>query len=258
MNKILTSILLLLIFVSCKNNNTSDLDIARGIEHNNQAIEFILIGEIDKAKESYLEAIRIDKFEVSYYYELTKLYNKEKQYIESAKLLESMPIELQTTELYYIAKGRTLEAQNEIKLAVENYKKALDLNDKISINNELDLMSFTGFATLLTVTGQKEIALKEINNVLEKKWLSESNIEYLNPIRNEIEFYQGNGFKDFEITNEIKICTDNPDSLKNVLNKKHINISGVFYKYEGNQNSYLTVGEKFRKGIEKLNLKTCD
>jgi len=259
MNKFIRLIFLLLIFTSCKDNLISDFDIAKAVEFNNQAVEFLMNGEREKAKESYRHAIEMDKNNVNYHYALIGLYNQEKNYKRSFELLDKMPIELRKTAFYFSTKGQVFELQNKIDIAIENYKKAYQLTKEVKLNGEEDVLNLPNFAMLETVSGNKTKALKRMNSAIDLKWISQSTIKKLEIFRNEIEFYQGNGYKDLtDFSKEIKICTNNPDSLIALLTLNHINFSGGRNRTDkANQQVYVTVGEKYRSGIEKLEIYTC-
>lgn len=85
-------------------------------------------------------------------------------------------------------------------------------------------------------------------------WLTDDNKRYIEDFRNEFEFYQGIGSQEFERRGDILIVTTNPDSLELILKENHINISGSSVGLKGDTTE-LYLSEKFRKGLEQLNIK---
>ena len=163
--------------------------------------------------------------------------------------------EQKETENYYQVKGGLFEFNGQKEQAIENYKKALELTDKPKVKDEMDLSPLVNYTMLETLAGKKEQAVSRLNETLDLDWLTESNKEYLETFRNEFEFYQGNGTLEFDPKRDILIKTTNSDSLELVLRENHINISGSSAS-NGNDTTKIYLSEKYRSGINKLNIKT--
>ena len=123
------------------------------------------------------------------------------------------------------------------------------------MKNEKDLMPLVNYAMLETLSGDNDQAVNRLNKTLNLNWLTESNKEYLATFRNEFEYYQGNGSLEFEPQKDILIKTTNPDSLELTLKENHINISGSSSR-GGNDTTEIYISEKFRRGVERLKIKT--
>jgi len=156
---------------------------------------------------------------------------------------------------FYQMKGGLHEFKGEKEMAIANYKKALELTDTIFVQDEMDLSPLINYAILETVAGNKTQALKRLNKTLDLEWMTESNKEFLEIFRNEIEYYQGEGTLEFDPKRDILILTTRPDSLELVLKENHINISG---SSSGGRNdtTEIYLSEKYRSGLNRLNIKT--
>ena len=254
MNKIPYIILLILIAVSCK-NSISEEDKQRVSELNEEAVEFRMNGDLENAKESYLKAIAIDQSNSFMRSELIGVYVEQDSLEKAFELLEKTPAEQQESNYFYQVKGDLLEQNSQLAEAIECYKKALDLTDEPKVNDEMDLIPLVNYAMLETLSGDKEKAVSRLDKTLELDWLSESNKDYITQFRNEFEFYQGHGALEFDPKRDILIKTTNADSLKLILKENHINISGSSSSI-GNDTTEIYLSEKYRTGINKLNIKT--
>lgn len=254
MKNITYIILLLFIANSCK-NSISEADKKRVTELNKKAVEYRMNGDLENAKRNYSKAIEIDQTNAFIQYELIGVYIEQDSLDKAFDLLEKIPNEQKETEYYYQVKGGLFEFNGQKGKAVENYKKALELTDKPNVKNEMDLGPLVNYAMLETLAGQKKKAVNRLNEVLKLNWLTESNKEYIETFRNEFEFYQGNGALEFDPKRDILIKTTNSDSLELVLRENHINISGSSSSNR-NDTTEIYLSEKYRNGINKLNIKT--
>ena len=254
MKNITYIILLLFIASSCK-NSISEADKKRVTELNEKAVEYRMNGDLKNAKSSYLKAIEIDQSDTFIRYELIGIYIEQDSLEKAFQVLEKVPDEQKETEYYYQVKGGLYEYDGQKQKAINSYKKALELIDKPKVKDEMDLMTLVNYAMLETLSGEKEKAVSRLNKTLELNWLTESNKEYITTFRNEFEFYQGNGTLEFDPKRDILIKTTNSDSLKSILRENHINISGSSSS-NGNDTTEIYLSEKYRTGINKLNIKT--
>ena len=245
---------MLFIANSCK-NSISEADKKRVTELNKKAVEYRMNGDLENAKRNYSKAIEIDQTNAFIQYELIGVYIEQDSLDKAFDLLEKIPNEQKETEYYYQVKGGLFEFNGQKGKAVENYKKALELTDKPNVKNEMDLGPLVNYAMLETLAGQKKKAVNRLNEVLKLNWLTESNKEYIETFRNEFEFYQGNGALEFDPKRDILIKTTNSDSLELVLRENHINISGSSSSNR-NDTTEIYLSEKYRNGINKLNIKT--
>lgn len=255
MNKITYIIFLTFIVIGCK-ESISEADKKRVTELNEMAVENRMNGDLEKSKNYYFQALEIDQSNTFIRYELIGVYVEQDSLDKAFELLEKSPTELKETEYFYQVKGGLYEHIGQKELAIENYKKALELTDKPNVKDEMDLMHLVNYAMLETLSGKKEQAVKRLNNTLGLDWLTESNKEYLETFRNEFEYYQGNGSLEFDPKNDIVIKTTNSDSIKSILKENHINISGSSSS-NGNDTTEIYISEKYRNGIEKLNIKNA-
>lgn len=254
MKKITHIILLLFIVSSCK-NSISEADKKRVTELNEKAVEYRMNGDLENAKRNYSKAIEIDQSNTFIRYELIGVYVEQDSLDKAFELLEKIPTKQKETEYYYQVKGGLFEFNGQKEQAIENYKKALILTDKPKVKDEMDLSPLVNYTMLETLAGKKEQAVSRLNETLDLDWLTESNKEYLETFRNEFEFYQGNGTLEFDPKRDILIKTTNSDSLKSILKENHINISGSSSS-NGNDTIEIYLSEKYRSGINKLNIKT--
>lgn len=254
MKNITYIILLLFIANSCK-NSISEADKKRVTELNKKAVEYRMNGDLENAKRNYSKAIEIDQSNTFIRYELIGVYVEQDSLDKAFELLEKLPTEQKETEYYYQVKGGLFEFNGQKEQAIENYKKALELTDKPKVKDEMDLSPLVNYAMLETLAGKKEQAVSRLNETLDLDWITESNKEYLETFRNEFEFYQGNGTLEFDPKRDILIKTTNSDSLELILRKNHINISGSSSS-NGNDTTEIYLSEKYRTGINKLNIKT--
>ncbi|MCQ0111217.1 tetratricopeptide repeat protein [Zhouia amylolytica] len=254
MKNITNIILLLFIACSCK-NSISEADKKRVTELNEKAVEYVMNGDLENAKINYLKAIQIDQSDTFTRYKLIGVYVEQDSLIKAFELLEKVPAEQKETEYYYQVKGGLFEFNGQKEQAIKNYKKALELTDKSKVKDEMDLSPLVNYAMLETLAGKKEQAVSRLNETLDLDWLTDSNKEYLETFRNEFEFYEGNGTLEFDPKRDILIKTTNSDSLKLVLRENHINISGSSSS-NGNDTTEIYLSEKYRTGINKLNIKT--
>ena len=258
MKNITTILIIVLTIVSCQNNSVSDANKKKAIELNDQAVDFMMKGEINEAEKLYKQAFEMDKTNLNIHYALLGVYGQKKEIDKAFELLNKLPEKQRKTAYYFQTKGGIFELDGNIEKAKENYVKAYELSEIGEIKNELDLNTLIGYAMIETFAGHKEKAVNRINEMLKTEWLTESNKEYLETFRNEFEFYQGNGAMEFENKTEIKICTKNIDSLERILKKNHINTSGSSSPIGKNKFGKIRVNDKYRSGIEKLGIKECE
>ena len=254
MRKITVITLLVFITISCE-NSISEADKKRVKEFNEKAVEYRINDDFENAKKNYSKAIEIDKSNTFIRNQLIGVYIEQDSLEKAFELLEEMPTKQKETENYYQVKGGLYEYKGLKEKAITNYKKALELTDKPKVKDEMGLSNLVNYAMLETLAGKNEQAVNRINKSLGLDWLTESNKEYLETFRNEFEFYKGNGSFEFEPKRDILIKTTNIDSLKLVLKNNHINISGS-NSTNGNDTVEVYVSEKYRNGIERLNIKT--
>lgn len=254
MKNITHIIILLFIASSCK-NPISEADKKRVTELNEIAVEYRMNGDLENAKRNYSKAIEIDQSDAFIRYELIGVYVVQDSLDKALELLEKIPAEQKETEYYYQVKGGLLEYRGQKEQAIEYYKKALELTDIPKVKDEMDLSLLVNYTMLETLAEKKEQAVRRLNETLDLDWLTESNKEYLETFRNEFEFYQGNGTLEFDPKRDILIKTTNSDSLEFVLGENHINISGNSSS-NGNDTTEIYLSEKYRTGINKLNIKT--
>ncbi|MGH1383640.1 tetratricopeptide repeat protein [Kordia sp.] len=261
--KKITLIFLILTTIGCKNNTLSEADKLKVTELNNKAIELRIKGEIDKAEELYIKALEIDNTDLNIHYALVGIYMQKKEIDKAFDLLNNLPEDEKKEPYYYQAKGNVYEFDGDLKKAKENYIKAYELSEVIDVIAEEDLGLLVGYATLETFAGYKEKAVDRMNKALKLDWLTKSNKQFLESFRNEFEFYQGKGAKEFSDKDEMTICSKNIDSLTNILKTYHINVAGSSYTSEEIAGKTKKVGKirvhkKFSSGIEKLGIKECD
>jgi len=257
MKKILKTITILSLLVSCGRNSISEADRKKALELNNEAVQLVLKRDTLKAKELYIQAKNLDPDNWAYRGTLIGIYSREKEFEKAFGLLEELSEKQKNSVAYYQAKANIHDMKGELKKAKENYMEAYSRIEGINIKNEMDLNTLIVNTTLQTLAGQKDKAVEEINGTLELDWLTPQNIEFLERFRNEFEFYQGGGFKEFDFQRDIEICTKNVDSLKKVLRNNHINPSGSSSTV-GEYGGSIFIANKFRKGIENLGLKECN
>ncbi|GGB68557.1 hypothetical protein GCM10007424_05720 [Flavobacterium suaedae] len=253
--KLLQFVILCLLVSSCqeKENKISDADIKKAEELSMQAGDLYLDGEKDKALEKYNEAFKINNENFNYISSIIGIHVERNDFKKAFETLEELPVEDKKSVFYYQIKAGIYAFKKDYKSAKLNYQKAYEIAEPIDafdIEDEYDLMPLTGYAMLETYAGHKEKALKRLNTTLQLDWLSENNIMYIEQIRNEIEYYRGIRFDDFSYSNDITICTTNVDSLEKVLHQNHINSSG-------SSSGEIYISEKYRKGLEKLNITPC-
>lgn len=254
MKKVTYIIFLAFIIISC-DKSISEADKKRVSELNKEAVEYRMNRDLEKAKEYYSEALAIDQSNTFIRYELLGIYTEQDSLDKAFELLEKVPAKQKEAAYYYQVKGGLYEFKRQKKKAIENYKKAFELTDKPKVKNEMDLMPLVNYALLETLAGNKEKAVNRLNEALKLNWLSATNKEYLTTFRNEFEHYQDNGSLEFQPERDILIKTTNSDSLKLILEENHINISGS-HSSNGNDTIEIYFSEKYRRGIEKLNIKT--
>jgi lipopolysaccharide biosynthesis regulator YciM len=258
MKNITIILVIILTITSCQNNSISDSEKKKVLELNNQAVEFMIKGEINQAEKLYRKAFEIDKTNLNIHSALLGIYGQKKEIEKAFQLLDKLPVEKKETAYYYQMKGGICELAGSTKKAIMNYNKAYELSEIGEIKNEVDLNTLVGYAMIETFAGYKEKAVNRLNEALKIDWLTLNNIEYLETFRNEFEFYQGKGTLEFQNEIEISICTKNIDSLKNLLKKHHVNISGSSSGIKTNELNRVKVKEKYRSRIEKLGIKECE
>lgn len=243
--------------ICCQSNSISDSAKKEALELNNQAVEFMIKGEINKAEKLYKKAFEIDKTNLNIHSALLGIYGQKKEVEKAFELLDKLPNEKKETAYYYQKKGGIYELAGNMKLAKINYNKTYELSKIGEIKNEADLNTLVGYAMIETFAGHKEKAIDRLNEALKNDWLTQNNIELLETFRNDFELYQGKGSLEFQNEIEISICTKNIDSLKTLLKKHHINTSGSSSGIRKNEMNRVRVKEKYRSRIEKLGIKEC-
>lgn len=254
MNKVIHIIFLVFIASGCK-KSISEADYNQITELNEKAVQYGMENNLEKAKEFYAQALAIDKSNSTIRYALIAIFVQQDSMEKAFEVLEKTPVKQKETEFYYQIKGELFEHTGAKQQAIESYKNALKLAKKPKVKDEMDLMPLVNYAMLETLSGKKEQAVNRLNKSLKLNWLTESNKEYIITFRNEFQFYQGNGTLEFDPKSDILIKTTNPDSLKSILKENHINISSSSFSH-GNDTTEIYLSEKYRDGINKLNIKT--
>lgn len=257
MIKHLTLFLLILTFASCNQKTIGESERKKAITFNKQAEKSLINNDTAKAIKLYQKALKIDNQNLNSIFKLSGIYTVQKKYEKAIELIETLPESKKNTVFYYQTKGNIYDFKGDRAKAKDNYKKAFKKMELPELKTEYDLNQLVTYTMLETLSGSKESAVERLNQTMSLKWLNDSNIEYLTTFRNEFEFYQEDGISSFEPKKEIKICTDNVESLKQVLKLNHVNVSGSSYS-EPNSNGTVLISEKYRKRIEKLNIKTCN
>ena len=170
-------------------------------------------------------------------------------------VLEKMPNKQKEEVFYFQLKAGLLDYSGQNESARTFYKKALDLIDEPTLNNESDLYKLIDYAMIETLAGQKRTAVDRLNESLKLDWLNDDNKRYIEDFRNEFEFYKGNGSQEFEPKQDYVILTTDPYSLEQLLRNNHINISG---SSSGSRvdTSEIYISAKFKEATEKLKIKT--
>ncbi|MBE99566.1 MAG: hypothetical protein CMP77_06245 [Flavobacterium sp.] len=246
--------------LGCKggSNSASEADVAKAIKKADEAKILMNDGKFEEAALKFEEAYKTNTDNFDYLMHAIESYNQKGEYEKSLNLLEKYSSDHTDSPVYFQLKAGVYQLMGDMKSAKQNIQKAYEVWEPIEINdlnNESDLMPLTGYAMLEAGAGYQQKALQRMNDALKLEWLSERNKEYLQQIRNEIEYYDSKSSTILEYTNDIIICTTNLDSLKAVLFKNHINVSGSSFKEK--QAGKVYVAERFRRGIEKLNITPC-
>lgn len=222
----------------------------------NKAVDYSFTMKIDSAEYCYQKALEIDRNSFSVITSYTSFLINEKRYEKALNILESLPPFEKKSEIYISQKGMILEYQGKLEKALSLYKIHFELNDFKEPTKSSDILKYTGYLTLETLSGKSELALKKCNDLLSKNWISYTDSMALIPLRNEIEYYDGNGFLSFLSADslEIDFCipTADIDELKKVY---HIN-----FKSEMKYDDYtrVSVNKKFKKPLEILHYKRCE
>lgn len=246
--------------LGCKggSNCASEADVAKAIKKADEAKILMNDGKFEEAALKFEEAYKTNTDNFDYLMHAIENYNQEGEYEKSLQLLERYSADYTDSPVYFQLKAGVYQLMGDMKSAKQNIQKAYEVWEPIEINdlnNESDLMPLTGYAMLEAGAGYQQKALQRMNDALKLEWLSERNKDYLQQIRNEIEYYDSNSSIILEYANDIIICTTNIDSLKAVLFKNHINISGSSSREK--QAGKVYVAERFRRGVEKLNITPC-
>ncbi|AXG74311.1 hypothetical protein DVK85_08745 [Flavobacterium arcticum] len=252
--RLLKLMLLCFFLTSCNQNKISDTDIKKAQKLSKEGMEYSLSGEKEKALEKYKEAFKINSKNLNYLSYIIGIYVEQKDFKKAFETLEELPVEDKKSVFYYQTKAAIYALKKDYKSAKLNFQKAYKTAEPIGasdIEDEYDLMPLTGHAMLETYAGHKDKALERLNETLKLDWLSESNIMYIEQIRNEIEYYRDIRFDDFSFSDDITICTTNVDSLEKILYKNHINSTG------SSSSGKIYIAEKFRRGLNKLNITPC-
>ena len=243
---------------SCKSDLSSESKKEKITELNNKAVEMRMSGELSEAEKLYSQAFQMDNTNLNIHSSLLGIYIQKGEIKKAFDFLENLPDKQKRTVYYFQTKGNLFEYDGKIEKAKEQYKVALKLSEIGTIRNEQDLNRLVNYTMLETFAGYKDSAVNRINDALKFDWLTNNNKEFLETFRNEFEFYQGNGALDFQNEKIIKICTTNLDSLKQILSRNHINISGSSSPIGKNERAEIRIKEKYRSGIEVLGIKECD
>jgi len=256
--KIPNILFLVFMLLGCK-KSISEADKKQFVELNNKAVEYRMNNDLEKAKEHFAQALEIDPADFSVRYQLIGIYTQQDSLNKAFETLDEIPSEQKNTLNFYQTKGNLYDYSKQKNKALENYNKALELTElPTKINNELDLNELVNYAMLETLSGKKDQAVNRINKTLKLDWLTENNIEHLETFRNEFEFYQGGGTREFTSEDEVYIKTTNADSLISVLKKNHINVSGSISVSNSNFKNDTTevfVSKKYINAVNKLGIK---
>lgn len=251
-------LLLAFIFLGCK-KSISEADKKRAVELNNKAVDYRMNNDLENAKKYFVKSLEIDSTDFSVRYQLIGIYIEQDSLSKAFKILDEIPSEQKNTLNFYQTKGNLYDYSKQKNKAIESYKKALELAELPKVlKAELDLNELVNYAMLETLSGKKEQAVNRINKALKLDWLTENNIEHLETFRNEFEFYQGGGTREFTSEDEVYIKTTNADRLISVLKKNHINVSGsvsVSNSNFKNDTTELFIAKKYADAIDKLGIK---
>jgi tetratricopeptide (TPR) repeat protein len=165
MNKFALIILLALFSNGCE-NNLSDADKKRVTELNEKAVQSLMIADFEEAKANYLKALEIDKSDSFIRYELIGIYIEQDSLDKALSTLNKVPSDQKKTTYYYQVKAELLEYKGQEEKAITNYKKALELTEIPTVNNELDLVPIVNYAMLETFSGNREQAVDRLNKLL--------------------------------------------------------------------------------------------
>jgi len=231
-------------------NEISEADKQKATELHNLALDKRMSGDLEEAKSYYLQAFELDNSSISTHSQLISIYIEQDSIGKAFDFLER--VENKQNSIYYFqTKAGLYQLNNEEVKASEYYKKAFGLFKLPSIEKSEDLFALVSYATLETLSGNKEKAVERLNNALKIEWLSQSDIEYLTTMRNECEFYSGDLRIFDKKEDEIVIKTTNLDNTKAVLIKKHVNISGTSSS-STHDTVEIRISPKFKAAIEDL------
>ncbi len=257
MRKIIILFILFISATNCRTNPVSEADRQKAEKLNSEAVQLFLEMDTLKAKELYTQAKNLDPYNWTYRGNLINMYVEEKKFDKAFELVDELNEEQKNSVIYYQLKGSIHDKKGELDKAKSSYKKALTKYEDIEVETEMDLNNLIGYTTIQTLAGQKEKAVDKVNETLNLAWLTKQNIEYLETFRNEFEYYQGGGYKEFDFTRDIEICTKNIDSLQSFLKKNHINTSGSNWT-TGQYSGSIFVAKKFKSGLENLGIEECE
>ena len=240
---------MVLLLIGCQ-NEISEADKQKATELHNLALDKRITGDLEKAKSYYLQAFELDNSSISTHSQLLSIYIEQDSIEKAFDFLEQ--VENKQNSIYYFqTKAGLYQLQNEEEKASKCYKKAFGLFKLPTVEKSEDLFSLVSYATLETLSGNKEKAIERLNNALQIEWLSQSDIEYLTTMRNECEFYSGDLRLFDSKENEIIIKTTNLDSTKAILSEKHINISGTTSS-SAHDTVEIRISPKFKGAVEEL------
>ena len=241
---LLCAMIVILLMTNCTNQTTNTKDEQLLDSLWNQAIS---VRDMALKEELLDSAISLDPSNILYFTTLAGIYSQTDRMTEAIQMLDDLPDEMKSTPIYFETRGTLSELAGEMDKAIEYFRKAYLLFEPLEIKAETDLLLLGNYAQLKTLAGEKEAAVALLNETLQLDWLSSANREHIELIRNELEFYTGNGsLKMFEDSFFV-IKTDYPDSLEILLRENHVNVRG--YSSDG-----LHVSEKFRSRVMELGI----
>lgn len=257
MKKNLLLLIILLSTTNCRTDIASEADRQQAEKLNSEAVQSFMQMDTLKAKELYIQAKNLDPNNWTYRGNLINIYIEEEKFDKAFELVEELSDEQKNSVIYYQVKGNIHDKKGELDEAKTHYMKALSRHDDIEVKTEMDLNNLISYTTIQTLAGQNKKAVDRMNETLNLAWLTVQNIEYLETFRNEFEYYQGSGYKEFDFPRDIEICTKNIDSLIRFLKKNHINTSGS-NSTVGQYSGSVFISKKFKTGLENLGIEECE
>lgn len=217
----------------------------------NKAVDYSVSMKIDSAEFCYQTALRIDKNSFPIITNYVSFLINNKEYEKALSTLENLSEKDKTSEIYFSLRGQILEYTGKLDEAKTLYKQQFGQLEYFEPKNSNDLLIYTGYLMLETLAGKSDLALRKCNNLLSQNWISQNDSMILIPFRNEVEYYDGNGFLSFISidTNEINFCIQK-DKIEEIREKFHINFKSIITYDEYTK---VSVNQKFRKVLEASN-----